>query len=113
MNIEQYINSGILQEYSLGILSEQEKAVVEKNCALYPEIKMALRNIELGLQKFAEANAVWPGTELQNRIWKTLENVNKEKQMDPEDLPIINEFTDYSKWLSLVKGLLPDQQDKD
>jgi mannose-6-phosphate isomerase-like protein (cupin superfamily) len=113
MNIEQYIESGILQEYSLGVLSEQERAAVERDCALYPEIKMALRNIELGLQKFAEANALWPGPELQDSIWNTLENLNKEKQMDPEDLPIINEFTDYRKWLTLVKELVPKQQDED
>lgn len=113
MNIEQYIDSGILQEYSLGVLNEAERAAVERDCAMYPEIKMALRNIELGLQKYAEANAVCPAPELQNKIWNTLENLNKEKQMDPENLPIINEFTDYRKWLTLVQGLLPKQQDED
>lgn len=109
MDIGAYIDSGILQEYALGILTDEQRAEVERICAAHAEIKMALRNIELGLQKFAEANAVWPGDELQNRIWATLENVNKEAQMNAENLPLINEFTDYKSWLRFVQDKLPTE----
>lgn len=109
MDIGAYIDSGILQEYALGILNDAQRAEVERVCATNPEIKMALRNIELGLQKLAEANTVWPGDELQDKIWATLENVNKEAQMDADSLPLINEFTNYKNWLCFVQDKLPKE----
>ena len=107
MDTGAYIDSGILQEYALGILNNVQRAEVEQVCAANPEIKMALRNIELGLQKFAEANALWPGDGLQDKIWATLENVNKEVQMDADNLPLINEFSNYKNWLRFVQDKLP------
>jgi anti-sigma-K factor RskA len=46
VNLQDYISSGILEAYVLGDLSESEKAEVEKNLLLYPELRKELASIE-------------------------------------------------------------------
>jgi mannose-6-phosphate isomerase-like protein (cupin superfamily) len=113
MDIKAYINSGILQEYALNILSAQERSDVEYMCAAYPEIKKELERIEDSLENFARENSVQPPAELKDTIWATLQNLNKEKEMDPNDLPFINRFTDHTKWLRFVQSKLPESVTED
>ena len=108
MDIQQYIDSGILQEYCMGVISEDGRKEVEINCEQYPEVKAELRSIALSLQRYAETYAKWPGETLQEKIWQTLENLNKEKKMEANDLPLINKFTNYKQWLHMVSSMIPE-----
>lgn len=60
MNIHEYISSGVLEAYALGALSEQERAEVENNLALYPELKSELAQIEATQEKMLMKAAVKP-----------------------------------------------------
>lgn len=57
MNINEYINSGILELYVYGALSEDESAEVSRNVQEYPEIKREVEEIEKSLQNLSEAVA--------------------------------------------------------
>ena len=50
LNVQDYINSGILELYVLGIASSDEITEVNKMCALYPKIKQEIKNIILILK---------------------------------------------------------------
>ncbi len=58
MNISAYIDSGILEEYALGIVSPQEKQEVECLTQVYPELKAELTHIEKALEQYALQNGV-------------------------------------------------------
>ncbi|NEN25507.1 anti-sigma factor [Cryomorpha ignava] len=58
MDINAYISSGILQEYALGHISDQERSEVECMSKIYPEIREALTTSEIDLESFAAAYAV-------------------------------------------------------
>ncbi len=60
MNVEAYISSGILEAYALGELTEQERAEVEKNLALYPEIRKELARVEEVQEKLLMEASVKP-----------------------------------------------------
>ncbi len=113
MDIKAYINSGILKQYALNVLSADERAEVEQMCTGYPEIKQALERIEDSLENLAQQNPVQPPPELKDTIWATLQNLNKEKEMDPNDLPFINRFTDHTKWLRFVQSKIPETVTED
>ncbi len=113
MDIKAYINSGILKQYALDVLDSSARAEVENMCALHPEIKKELERIQDTLENFAIENPVAPPPELQNSIWATLQNLNKEKEMNPEDLPFINRFTDHNKWLRFVQSRIPAEITED
>lgn len=99
---EDYINSGILQEYTLGLLSAADRADVAAACNRYPEVKEALA----ALQQSADTTPA-PPADLQDSIWQVLDNINKEKAADPGDLPVINKYSDHQHWLRIVQPLLP------
>lgn len=74
MDIQQYIASGILEQYVLGNLSAAESREVERHAGLYPEIKAEIAAIEQALEQYAKANAVQPSAGLESRI---LEKINQ------------------------------------
>ncbi|WP_373515574.1 anti-sigma factor domain-containing protein [Persicitalea sp.] len=58
MNISAYIDSGILEEYALGIVSPQEKQEVECLTQVYPELKAELELVEKALEQYALQHGV-------------------------------------------------------
>jgi quercetin dioxygenase-like cupin family protein len=107
MNIEAYIESGTLYNYCLGILSNEEMASVEMICAQYPEIKKELTELEDLFAKYGQLAAAAPVPTLEQNIWSTLDNINKERHGDLSNLPIINKYSDYQHWKRIVQPLLP------
>ncbi|RSK50293.1 anti-sigma factor [Hymenobacter rigui] len=68
MNIQEYIESGILEEYALGVLSEAERAEVERVVREHPEVSRELQQILNGLDAYAEAHAVTPPEGMRERV---------------------------------------------
>lgn len=60
MNIGEYIESGVLEIYVLGMISPEEKAEVEAMAAKHPEVKNAIREMEEALGDLALAQSVSP-----------------------------------------------------
>lgn len=66
--IQEYIESGILEQYALGELSAAEQAAVEAQVASSPEIGEELRQIQAALGFYAEAHAIVPPAGLRERV---------------------------------------------
>ena len=58
MDVKAYIESGILEQFALGDVSDQERREVECMSKIYPEIKAAVEVAELDLEMLAQAGAV-------------------------------------------------------
>ena len=67
-NIQEYIESGILELYVLGELSVAEQAEVEKNAATYLEVRSELQQAQIALGFYAEAHAITPSVGLRERV---------------------------------------------
>jgi len=107
MNTEEYINSGVLHEYCINTLSASERIDVERVCDEYPEVKEELLEMQRALEKFAASVGKKPTVEVQQTIWGTLENINKEKAGDLNDLPLLNKYSDHNNWKRIVRPLMP------
>jgi anti-sigma-K factor RskA len=68
VDIQQYISSGVLELYVLGMTTRQETAQVQDMLLQYPELREELKAIEISLEKYAFANAIEPGAQLRNKI---------------------------------------------
>lgn len=112
MNVQEYIASGILQEYCLGLLTEEEKTNVENNCRLYPVLKAELEACQAALDSYARQFTAPPDPGLKNTIWNLLENVNRE-ETGLAAMPVLNKFADRQNWLRMVQPLLPEKLDQD
>lgn len=78
MNIQEYISSGIVESYVLGLASEQERAEFERMCAAHPELRQAREAFEIQLEQQNLSAAVPPPTQLRSRILAELK-AEKEK----------------------------------
>jgi anti-sigma-K factor RskA len=72
MDIKAYIESGILEAYVLGSLTEQEAKEVRINMSRYPEVEAEVYAIEDAMFKVAQAQAVTPPALLQDRVWNAI-----------------------------------------
>ena len=72
MNIQEYISSGIVESYVLGLADEAERVEFEQMCALHAEIRLARDAFELSLEQHAIAAAVAPPAPLREAILQQL-----------------------------------------
>lgn len=68
MNIPEYIDSGILESYALGAVSDQERREVQCLSAIYPEVRQELDKLTQALENYALLHSTEPPPDLQERI---------------------------------------------
>jgi hypothetical protein len=68
VNIELYLQSGIVESYALGLATPEEVDEFEQLLPHYPELKDALVDFEYHLELFSIDNEVPPPPELRQRI---------------------------------------------
>lgn len=107
MKAEEYVENGLVLDYCLGLLINDEKLAFEKALESSPMLAEELRSIQEGLNKYVAAYSLTPPYVLKDKIWGTLENLLLEAHMDLSNLPVINEFSDPKVWMDAVRPLLP------
>ncbi|MBW3128351.1 anti-sigma factor [Hymenobacter profundi] len=73
MDIQEYIESGILEQYALGELPAVEQAEVERLSAMHPAIRQELDSVIEALSGYAAQYAQTPPADMRNRVlagWK-------------------------------------------
>jgi anti-sigma-K factor RskA len=82
MNSKEYISSGIIESYVLGLATEAERAEFESYCKLYPEIEEARNQFELQLQQKLLNDAISPPQDLKAKIQKQIAESNVPAETD-------------------------------
>jgi len=83
VNIQEYISSGIIESYVLGLASAEERIEFEQMCAQYPELVEARNNFELAVEAQARKNASSPTAGVKEKIWAAI------KETDSSNTPKI------------------------
>ena len=107
INIQDYIASGILDDYCLGLLSMEKQKEVESFCLLYPELQTELDAIRESLEQFTLLQGKEAPAELNKRIWSILNHLSREETMELNNLPLLTKYSNRDHWLRVVKPLLP------
>ncbi|MDP4283750.1 MAG: anti-sigma factor [Bacteroidota bacterium] len=72
MNKEEFISSGLLELYAMGISSPEETNMVEDYLKNHPEVKRELDEIEKSLEDYAQANAMQPSSSVKEKIFNEI-----------------------------------------
>ncbi|CAN5545645.1 hypothetical protein BH10BAC3_BH10BAC3_35890 [soil metagenome] len=72
MIAKDFIKSGKLQDYCLGLLSVKDNLQVEKMCAQYPEVDGELKFLQESLKKYTSTNIDWHKEIIRSRIWAAI-----------------------------------------
>jgi anti-sigma-K factor RskA len=88
MDINEYIASGSIENYVLGIASEQERQEVECMSHIYPEIKSALTAFQTSIENLSLKAATPPPLELKRRVLAQIktelqDNIREETEIVP------------------------------
>jgi len=100
MNIQAYIESGIIESYVLGMADDQERAELEQLSQQHPEIRAAIEAFELSLEQTSLANAMSPAQRVKSDLFAQLENEFKPAtETKLVHMPVAN-----TGWLRYVAG---------
>ncbi|PWT74749.1 MAG: hypothetical protein C5B59_10505 [Bacteroidetes bacterium] len=88
MNVQEYISSGIIESYVLGLATREERIEFERMCAAHSEVKVARDNFEHTLEKRLEEQGITPPKHLKSKIFAELEVENDHR---PEKILPLNQ----------------------
>lgn len=115
MNIKEYIASGILEQYLLGNISDEEALKVEQAAAEHAEIRKELEEISSALEQYAMANAVQPSSKIKPFLIATIDYMerlaNGEVPSFPPSLNESSKIIDFAPWLNREDMILPANAD--
>lgn len=103
LDIQSYIDSGILELYVLGTLEGPEREELELNIMRYPEVKAELAKIELVFEGLAMSAAVQPSAGVKENLMDLVAGKSSDVQY-----PELSAESDYRSWLETVHDLLPE-----
>lgn len=99
--------------YALDLLDAIEKEDVELMISFSPELKKELDSIQHALEMYATSRAIQPRSYVKDKMKDLIVNLQKEAEMDPRNLPLINDYSNHTQWLNLVKDLIPSKAPDD
>lgn len=106
--MKEYISSGIIEDYCLGILNEQGRKDVLQQAQLHPEIKHAIDEFMQSLEEYSISSNIAPPATTKQNVMQLLDNLKLEEEKNIHHLPLINKYTDHKNWLRIVEPVLPE-----
>ena len=88
MNVQEYISSGIVESYVLGLASPEEQQEFERLCGEYPELLKARTDFEIALEQQAFQHSVAPPASLKADITAALGQQNRGRVIPMERVPV-------------------------
>lgn len=105
MDVRTYIESGIVEEYCLGLLPEPQCEEVRRLAALFPEIQQEIEITEAALFAYLDKP---PRPALKDQIMGALQNLKLEEDIQLTNPPLINRHSDIDKWNEALTGIEPN-----
>jgi mannose-6-phosphate isomerase-like protein (cupin superfamily) len=103
--MEKYTEPGIIEDYCLGLLSENEAAEITLAAAHNPILQQKIAEIEKALQQYGNMVA---GPELRESILNKLGSISYTAKIDITNPPLINRNSDVTDWNDAVAHIEPE-----
>jgi mannose-6-phosphate isomerase-like protein (cupin superfamily) len=104
MTSKEYIDSGILEEYVMGIASHSEREDVEMMAAANADIRQEINAISDALEKYAQSQAIEPSPVIKPLLIATIDYSERIKSGEPISFPPVlhqnSMIADYAAWLN-------------
>ena len=108
MDIKEYISSGIIESYVLGLASPEERSEFEKLCAQYPELVAARIDFEIALEKKLLSLGIAPAAGVKEKVMSEIRqqsNVNQTKIIKMEK-PNTTRSSSSLRWVAAASVIL-------
>jgi anti-sigma-K factor RskA len=90
VNLQDYISSGIIESYVLGLAGPEERIEFEAMCAAYPELQKARDEFERTLENYLldHADETRPAPSLKDKIFAQIELESSARQKEAMPAPV-------------------------
>jgi anti-sigma-K factor RskA len=108
LDIKEYISSGIIESYVLGLASQEERSEFEKLCAQYPELVSARNDFEIALEKKLMGLGIASAVEVKEKVmsdFRQQSNVNQTKIITMEN-PNTSRSSSPMRWVAAAAVIL-------
>lgn len=110
-NISEFIESGIIEAYVLGVAAPEEIKEVEDLAIVHPEVRNAINEFSDVVEQQALANAIAPDPLIKPMLMATIDFIDRmgkgEVPAFPPDLNETSTSADYDEWLNRPDMVLP------
>lgn len=100
LELQDYIDSGIVESYLLGLASAEEIALFERMRYIYPELETEISMAEYRLQKVIEEGGITPPARVWNKIAARITWERPSRQA-PDDLTYVLQPRNYTMTVSI------------
>ena len=111
MKNKEYIETGILEAYVLGITNAIETEEVERMLLIHPELRDEMNAIESALEIYAQEHKKLPDSTIKPFLLATIDYMERLKNGEPVSFPPVIEqktrVVDFSQWLDRPDIALP------
>jgi quercetin dioxygenase-like cupin family protein len=112
INIDKYLESGIVESYVLGLTTDEGLKEVERLAAEHKEVRNAIDAFSESLELQAQLNAVAPPVTVKPMLMASFDYMSRLQSGEPISFPpLLSEssaINDYSPWLSRPDFVLSD-----
>ena len=105
MNVPAYIESGIIEEFCLGLLPDDLAKEVVIFAGLYPEIQREIESVEATLSVYATTSPVPEGRQKMLDIFHQLA---LDEYIDIYNPPLIHPHSNMVRWQEAIAGISPN-----
>ncbi len=77
MSKKEFLNTGLLEQYVLGLTESEESQIVEQHLDLYPELRNEMFNMQNALEQYAKQYAVATPTGLKSNILSEIDQLDQ------------------------------------
>ena len=105
MNIKEYISSGIIEAYVLGLATQEEVSILECVRKNNIEVEQAILDAQQTLEDFSTLQAVSPPKDLKESIWNKITQQSEEEIEAPKkhtEIKAISEAKNNFDWKKLA-----------
>ena len=110
--LSEFIESGVLELYVLGLTTEAENKEVALMRSLYEEVSQEIEQISQSLMSYAATQAPVPNSTLKPLLMATIDYTERIKNGEvPGNPPILNEqstLEEYQEWLKRPDMVVPE-----
>lgn len=95
MSKEQFLNTGLLEQFALGLTDPDESAIVEQHLEQFPELRDELYAMQHALENYAKQYSITPSHEVRGKIMEEIDGGAQSSRVNNSTSQLVR-----SKWLS-------------
>jgi mannose-6-phosphate isomerase-like protein (cupin superfamily) len=110
-NPDDYMNSGMLELFVMGMLTKEESIEVETMAALHPEIRDEIAVIEDAQEEMAKLAALHPPSRVKTKLLNAIEEVESQTKLagNPPFLSRHSKVEDFNPWVKNPDNVAPKE----